>query len=78
VTAHIDLPMIDLEQHRIELIEGAVLVRARQYKMVLDKMSILKAEIDHLLEGKLIIPITNTQWVSPVVIVPKKGGKWRV
>jgi hypothetical protein len=34
----------------------------------------LKAELDRLLAGKFIDSITNIQWVSPMVIVPKKGG----
>ena len=78
VTTHAKLPMISLERHKIELMEGTIPVRARQYRMAPDKISVLKAEINHLLEGKFIIPVTNTQWVSPVIIVPKKGGKWRI
>ena len=23
-------------------------------------------------------PISDSKWVSPLVIVPKKGGKWRI
>ena len=41
-------------------------------------MNILKAELDRLLEGGFITQVTNTEWISPVVIVPKKGGKWRI
>ena len=41
-------------------------------------MNILKAELDRLLEGGFITQVTNTEWVSPVVIVLKKGGKWRI
>ena len=78
VSRHQDLPAITLEEHHIELIPGAQPVRARQKRMAPEKMQILKNELDRLLEGGFIIQVHNTEWVSPVVIVPKKGGKWRV
>jgi hypothetical protein len=27
---------------------------------------------------EFIYPISDSEWVSPLVIVPKKNGKWRV
>lgn len=39
---------------------------------------IVKNELQKLLSTSFIYPISNIQWVSPLVIVPKKGGKWRV
>ena len=78
VSKHRDLPNITIEQHKIELQEGAKFVRVKQRRMVLDKINILKAELDRLLEGGFITQVTNTEWVSPVVIVLKKGGKWRI
>ena len=39
---------------------------------------IVKEEIQKLLEARFIYPIWNSEWVSPLVIVPKKNGKWRV
>lgn len=41
-------------------------------------MRILKNDLDKLLEGGFIVQVRNTEWVSLVVIVPNKGGKWRV
>ena len=38
---------------------------------------ILKEEIQKLLEAGFIYPISDSEWVSPLVIVPKKNGKWR-
>jgi hypothetical protein len=78
VTHHYELPAITLEEHRIELLPGAKPVRARQKRMAPEKMRILKDELDKLLEGGFITQVRNTEWVSPVVIVPKKGGKWRI
>jgi hypothetical protein len=78
ITRHQDLPNIVLEEHHIELKENVKPVRERQKRMAPEKAAILKAELDRLLEGGLIIQVKNTEWVSPVVIVPKKGGKWRI
>ena len=39
---------------------------------------IVKEEVQKLLEVGIIYPISDNKWVSPLVIVPKKSGKWRV
>jgi hypothetical protein len=39
---------------------------------------ILKEELQKLLNAGFIYPILDSEWVSPLVIVPKKNGKWRV
>jgi hypothetical protein len=33
-------------------------------------------EVQNLLNANFIYPILDSQWVSPLVIVPKKNGKW--
>ena len=38
----------------------------------------IKEEIDNLLYIEFIYKIEHTEWVSPIVIVPKKNGKLRV
>ena len=38
----------------------------------------IKEEIDKLLEAEFIYEIEHTEWVSPIVVVPKKNGKLRV
>lgn len=39
---------------------------------------IVKEELQKVLNVNFIYPISDSQWVSPLVIVPKKNGKWRV
>jgi hypothetical protein len=39
---------------------------------------IVKEELQKLLQSNLIYPISYSQWVSPLVIVPKKNGKRRI
>jgi hypothetical protein len=36
---------------------------------------IFKEELHKLLDAQFIYPISESQWVSPLVIVPKKNGK---
>jgi len=39
---------------------------------------VVKAELQKLLDVNFIYPISNSKWVSPLVVVPKKNGKWRI
>jgi hypothetical protein len=36
---------------------------------------IVKEELQKLLNADFIYPISDNEWVSPLVIVPKKNGK---
>jgi len=39
---------------------------------------IVKEELQKLLDAGFIYPIFDSEWVSPLVIIPKKNGKWRI
>jgi len=39
---------------------------------------IVKEELLKLLDARFIYPISDSEWVSPLVLVPKKNGKWRI
>jgi len=39
---------------------------------------IVKEELQKLLDAGFIYPISYSKWVSPLVLVPKKNGKWRI
>eukprot|EP00253_Pinus_taeda_P011850 PITA_11850 len=39
---------------------------------------IVKEELQKLLDAGFIYPISNSEWVSPLVLVPKKNGKWGI
>jgi hypothetical protein len=39
---------------------------------------IVKNDLQKLLDVNFIYPISNSKWVSPLIIVPKKNGKWCV
>ena len=38
----------------------------------------VKVELQKLLDVKFIYPISDSKWVSPLVVVPKKNGEWRI
>jgi len=38
----------------------------------------VKEGLDKLLDAQFIFPIKTTQWLSPLVIVPKKNGKLNI
>ncbi|CAM6086284.1 unnamed protein product [Calypogeia fissa] len=73
---HSDITGIDerLGEFRIDLIPGATPVRQRQYRINSKYSMMVKEEIDKLLEAGFIYPVATNDWVSPVVIVPKKVG----
>ena len=53
-------------------------IRQPQRRVNLALRDIVKSELQKLLNAGFIYPILDSQWVSPLVIVPKKGGKWHV
>lgn len=38
----------------------------------------MKEEPKKQLDVGFIYPISDSEWVSPIVLVPKKNGKWRI
>ena len=39
---------------------------------------IVKEELQKLLDAGFVYPISDSEWVSPLVLVLKKNGKWRI
>ena len=65
-------------QHKINLKEGANLVKQQRYKMNPNYAKLVKEEIDRLLRVGFIYPVEKATWILPIVIVPKKNNKIRV
>ncbi|OAE29022.1 hypothetical protein AXG93_2683s1000 [Marchantia polymorpha subsp. ruderalis] len=66
-------------EHRIDLLDDAVPIRQRQYRLNPKYSLLVKEEIDKYLSAGIIYPVLSSEWVSPIVIVPKKlTGKIRV
>eukprot|EP00253_Pinus_taeda_P016090 PITA_16090 len=64
--------------HHIYIKEDCKLVRQPQRRMNLALKNIVKEELQKLLDAGFIYPISDSEWVSPLVLVPKKNGKWRI
>ncbi|CAM8999789.1 unnamed protein product [Rhodiola kirilowii] len=60
--------------HRILLEDGAKPSREPQRRLNPIMMEIVQKEIQKLLDVDVIYPISDSQWVSPVHVVPKKSG----
>jgi len=68
----------ELCTYRIYIKEGSRPVCQSQRRMNPNLREIVKEELQKLLNAGFIYPISDSEWVSPLVIVPKKNGKWRV
>ncbi|KAI5056036.1 hypothetical protein GOP47_0029557 [Adiantum capillus-veneris] len=62
----------ELVVHRIPLKPGVVPIRQRQCRLPEHYREGVYMEIKKLLEAGLIFPVDNTEWFSPIVVVPKK------
>ncbi|CAM8908302.1 unnamed protein product [Rhodiola kirilowii] len=60
--------------HRILLDDGVKPSREPQRRLNPIMMEVVQKEIQKLLDADVIYPISDSQWVSPVHVVPKKTG----
>ncbi|KAM5578073.1 hypothetical protein ABKV19_008411 [Rosa sericea] len=60
--------------HRILLEEGSKPTREAQRRLNPPMMEVVKKEVIKLLDCGVIYPISDSKWVSPVQVVPKKSG----
>ncbi|RDX72754.1 Retrovirus-related Pol polyprotein, partial [Mucuna pruriens] len=54
--------------------EAAKPIRQHQRRMNLTILDVVKKEVTKLLAAGIIYPILESQWMSPVQVVPKKSG----
>ena len=64
--------------NRLNVVSAARLIRQRVRCFHLDRHQIIQAEVDNLLKARFIREIKYPEWFANVVVVLKKGGKWRV
>ncbi|RDX89660.1 hypothetical protein CR513_28589, partial [Mucuna pruriens] len=71
-----DLPRINLSicMHRILMEEESKPIRQHQRRMNPTILDVVKKEVTKLLAVGIIYPISDSQWVSLVQVVPKKSG----
>eukprot|EP00253_Pinus_taeda_P002517 PITA_02517 len=64
--------------HNIYIERDARPIRQPQRRLNPHLKEVVKAELQKLLDVNFIYPISDSKWVSPLVVVPKKNGKWRI
>ena len=64
--------------HHIYIKEDCKPIRNPKIRMNPAMKDIVKQEVQKSLYVRFIYPISDSEWVSPLVIVPKKNGKWRI
>jgi len=60
--------------HRIHLEDESKSLVEHQRRLNQNLKEVVKKEIMKLLEAGIFYPISDSSWVSPVHVVPKKGG----
>lgn len=63
--------------HKIPLMEGATPVNIRPYRHPPSQKDAIESMVQELLEAKVIRP-SNSPFSSPIVMVKKKDGNWRM
>ena len=64
--------------HKLNVFPSAKPVRQRVRLFHPDRHQIIQAEVDNLMKVGFIKEVKYSEWLANVVVVPKKGGKWRV
>ena len=64
--------------HRLNVAPSVKPVRQKVRRFHLDRHLVIQTEVDNLLQNRFIIAVKYSDWLANVVIVPKKGNKWRV
>ncbi|XP_020250475.1 uncharacterized protein LOC109827866 [Asparagus officinalis] len=64
--------------HRILLEEGYKTSIEHQRRINPNMKEVVRKEVLKLLDAGIIYPISNSEWVSPVQVVPKKGGIFQI
>ncbi|CAN6441210.1 unnamed protein product [Victoria cruziana] len=60
--------------HRIHMLEGSKPTREFQRRLNPALKEVVKKEIIKWLDAGIIFPISDSEWVSPIQMVPKKAG----
>ena len=68
----------EITEHRIVLEEDARPIRQRQHRLNPKNSLMVKEELDKLLQVGFIYAIPYSEWISPIVMVPKKNGKIQI
>jgi hypothetical protein len=68
----------ELARHRIELDTTIPLAHQAMYRLNPNYVTIIKQNIDKLSVARIIEYVEEATWLSPIVLVPNKNGKWKI
>ena len=71
-----ELSLTTLVEHKVETGE-AVHVKQPPRRLPNSLRTVVEDQIGEMLENNIIKP-SNSPWSSPIVLVRKKDGKWRI
>jgi hypothetical protein len=66
----------DVIEHRLQVSPSAKPKKQKLHKMADEKIQAAKAEVQRLLDASFIREVVYPKWLSNVVMVRKKNGKW--
>ncbi|MCO5571582.1 hypothetical protein L7F22_025327 [Adiantum nelumboides] len=69
---------VDVIQHHIDLKLDAKPIAQKLRRLGVVQQEALLSEVNKLLKAGFTYRVTNFEWVSPVIVTPKKKGKLRV
>ena len=67
-----------LISHKLNIILAAKPVRQKVRRFHPNRHQIIQTEVNNLLRAGFIREVNYPELLANVVVVPKKGGKWRV
>ena len=65
-------------EHILDIDKNHPPIKQKLRKMSKERKQIAKAEVQRLLDARVIRPVKYPTWLSNVVLVKKKNGKWRM
>ena len=78
--SHLDMIGINptMASHKLNIITATRPIRQKVRRFHPNRHQIIQMEVDNLLRAGFIREVKYPEWLANVVVVPKKGGKWRV
>ena len=73
-----DIGSVNVVEHRIKLKEGSKPIAQKLQHLGVIQQDALLLEVRELLEAGFFYHVAESKWVSPMVITPKKNGKWHI
>ena len=64
--------------HKLNVAPSTKPVKQKVRRFHLDRHLVIQTEVDNLLHNGFIRTVKYPEWLANVVVVPKKGNKWRV